>query len=113
MDLAPYRMRPGEVLIGARGYWMNHGFGDTTLTLLRAEGKTLRPVLAVPVESETPEVEEKGVVAMAARPAAARRDSCCDSDQGYSHAHVRGSDQKWSTNGLAAQPRRRARLAKP
>ncbi len=68
LDLAPYRMRPGEVLIGARGYWMNHGFGDTTLTLLRVEGKTLRPVLAVPVERETPEEDEKGVVAMAARP---------------------------------------------
>lgn len=68
LDLAPYRMRPGEVLIGARGYWMNHGFGDTTLTLLRVEGKTLRPVLAVPIEKETPEVEEKGVVTMVARP---------------------------------------------
>jgi hypothetical protein len=68
LDLAPYRIRPGEVLIGARSYWMNHGVGDTTLTLLRVEGKTLRPVLAVPVERETLEVEEKGVVAMAARP---------------------------------------------
>jgi hypothetical protein len=67
LDLAPYRILPGETLIGARGNWMNHGFGDTTLTLLRVEGTVLRAVLAVPVERSTPELEEKGVVTMVPR----------------------------------------------
>jgi hypothetical protein len=64
LDLAPYRILPGELLIGARGEWMNHGNGDTTLTLLRAEGTALRAVLAIPVEREILDAEEKGVVTM-------------------------------------------------
>jgi hypothetical protein len=68
LDLAPYRILPGETLIGARGYWMNHGFGDTTLVLLRVEGTALRAVLSVPVERSIPELEEKGVVTMVPQP---------------------------------------------
>lgn len=67
LDLAPFRMTASEVLIGVRGYWMNHGFGDTTLTLLRVEGRVLRPVLAVPVDVSTPDREETGVVSMVTR----------------------------------------------
>jgi hypothetical protein len=66
LDLAPYRMRPRETLIGVRGTWMNHGFGDTTLTLLRVDGTTLRPVLATPVDRLSPGIQEKGVVTVIA-----------------------------------------------
>jgi hypothetical protein len=67
LDLAPYRMTPTDVLIGVRGYWMNHGFGDTTLTLLHVEGSALRPVLEVPIDLSTPDREETGVASMVAR----------------------------------------------
>jgi hypothetical protein len=67
LDLAPYRMKQGETLIGVRGRWMNHGFGDTTLTLLRVEGKQLHAVFAQKVDVETPELEEEGVVTMVPR----------------------------------------------
>src|SRR5574341_1455369 len=67
LDLAPFRMTSTDMLIGVRGYWMNHGFGDTTLTLLRVEGSELRPVLAVPVDVSTPDREETGVVSMLPR----------------------------------------------
>ncbi|HSN13513.1 MAG TPA: hypothetical protein VLT61_02710 [Anaeromyxobacteraceae bacterium] len=67
LDLAPYRMKHGETLIGVRGRWVNHGFGDTTLTLLRVEGKQLRAVFAQPVDVETPDMDEEGVVTMVPR----------------------------------------------
>lgn len=67
LDLAPYRMTPDEMLIGVRGRWMNHGYGDTTLTLLRVEGERLRAVFARPVDVETPDSDEQGVVTMVPR----------------------------------------------
>ncbi len=67
LDLAAYRMSQGETLIGVRGRWMNHGFGDTTLTLLRVEGKQLRAVFAEPVDVETPDLDEEGIVTMVPR----------------------------------------------
>ena len=46
---------------------MNHGFGDTILTLLRADGDQLLPVAAIPVDVEAPNSSCKGTVAMIPR----------------------------------------------
>ena len=58
LDLAPYRMRANDTLIGVRSDWTNHGFGTTTLTLLHVEGGVLRPVFQRPVSTSNGNKEE-------------------------------------------------------
>lgn len=67
LDLAPYRVQPDVVLIGARAHWMNHGFGYSKLTLLRVNGASLDPVLTVAVDTFTAAGNCTGIVSMAPR----------------------------------------------
>jgi hypothetical protein len=62
LDLAAYRILPGETLIGARNEWTNHGFERTTLTLFRVASGRLDPVAVIPIDSSDPESECHGVV---------------------------------------------------
>jgi hypothetical protein len=115
LDLAPYRVAPGETLVGCRGDWMNHGFGKTTLTLHRVAGATLVPVLAVPVGSSNPAgLECTGVVAVVPRAGALAdvrvtwKVTQLDDDANEKPAGSESATWRWGERGYALErpPRR-------